>query len=113
MIKREVVEDVLLKIGIPANFDGFNYIADAIEIMEKDKNTKITTMYDEIGKKYETKGNNVERSIRHAFQVARECKNGLYDDVEHYIGFSNMTNASSLARLLLMVKREVVRDEKN
>lgn len=112
MIKREVVEDVLLKIGIPANLDGFNYVADAIEIMEK-KNTKMTIIYYEIGKKYETKGSNVERSIRHAFQVARECKNGLYDDVEHYIGFSNMTNASSLARLLLMVKREVVRDERN
>lgn len=112
MIKREVMEDVLLKIGIPANLDGFNYVADAIEIMEKES-TKITTMYDEIGKKYETKGRNVERSIRHAFQVARECKNGLHDDVEHYIGFSNMTNASSLARLLLMVKREVLKNERN
>lgn len=112
MIKREVVEDVLLKIGIPANLDGFNYVADAIEIMEKE-DIKMTTMYDEIGKKYETKGSNVERSIRHAFRVARECKNGLYNDVEHYIGFSTMTNASSLARLLLMMKREVVRDERN
>lgn len=107
MIGRNVVEDILLKIGIPANLNGFDYIADAVEILEKDRNTKITYLYYEVGRRHETKGSRVERSIRHAFQVARDCKGGLYEDVEHYIGFTNSTNASSLARLLLMAKREV------
>lgn len=105
MINRDVVEDILIKIGIPANLNGFDYIADAIEILDKEKNTKTTHLYHEVGKMHDTKWSCVERSIRHAFQVARS-KGKLHEDVERYIGYENKTNAASLAKLLLMAKRE-------
>lgn len=106
MIKRDAVEDVLLKIGISAGLKGFDYIVDAVEILDRDKNIKITCLYVDIAKKRETTGSRVERAIRHALQVARDCKTGPYEAVEHYIGFENPVNSASLYRLLLMIKRE-------
>lgn len=104
MIAREKVEDVLLEMGMPSNIAGFKYIIDAIEILSKDETAKTTWVYQLVANKHTTTVSCVERAIRHALQTVRT--KGNVDAIEHYIGFKNVANASSLHQLLLMVRRE-------
>ena len=103
----EKIEDALLAMGVPAGTKGFTYIADAIQIFdERGTNIQITKeLYPAVAKKNNTTPSRVERAIRHAFGVARDCR-GKYETVEHYIGFANCQNSSSLKQLHMMLKRE-------
>lgn len=105
-MKRETVEDVLLRIGIPAGLDGFKYIVDSMEIFEELGNNVGMTkaLYPGVAKRNNTKPTRVERSIRHALQTAR--KKGDPGAVERYIGVINTNNSSSLMQLYMILKRE-------
>lgn len=106
-MKREKIEDVLLKIGIPVRNKGFIYIVDAMEIFDE-KGILIGMnkgLYQIIAEKRGATSSKVERCIRHAFNVAR-VSNGDYEKVNHYIGFIHCTNTSSLRQLYMMLKRE-------
>lgn len=107
MINRKYVEDVLLKLGIPANIKGFKYITDAVMLLDEEewRNPKYTALYYTIGKMNGSTATRTERAIRHAFSVARSCK-GDYELVEHYIGFINCENSSSIASLYRTIKYE-------
>ena len=107
MINRKYVEDVLLKMGIPANIKGFQYITDAVMLLDKKEwcNPKYTALYYTIGKMNGSTATRTERAIRHAFSVARSCK-GDYELVDHYIGFINCENSSSIASLYRTIKYE-------
>lgn len=107
MINRKYVEDVLLKLGIPANIKGFKYITDAVMLLDEKewRNPKYTALYYTIGKLNGSTATRTERAIRHAFSVARSCK-GDYELVEHYIGFINCENSSSIASLYRTIKYE-------
>lgn len=64
---------MLRKIGIPANLKGYQYIRTAIIMAVKDMEvldgiTKI--LYPDIAKKYNSTTSRVERSVRHAIEVA-------------------------------------------
>lgn len=106
-MNRAKIEDVLLKMGVPAGIKGFAYIADAVEyIDEHGTDISVTKwLYPDIAKMRNTTASRVERAIRHAFEVARSCK-GDYEVVEKYIGFMNCTNFSSLVRLHMKLKQE-------
>lgn len=106
-MNRENIEDALLAMGVPAGIKGFNYIADAVEYIEKHGTDFSVTkeLYPEIAKRRGTTPSRVERAIRHAFEVARSGK-GDYEVVEKYIGFINCTNFSSLVMLHKRIKRE-------
>lgn len=106
-MNRAEIEDILLAMGVPAGIKGFNYIADAVEIFEE-RGTDISItkgLYPKIAEKNSTTPSRVERAIRHAFEIARSCK-GDYEVVNHYIGFINCKNSSSLKQLHMMLKRE-------
>ncbi len=62
-------------------------------------------LYPMVAKMNETTDRLVERAMRYAFAVARKCKES-YEEVDHYISFSNCDNTNSLKRLYLMLKRE-------
>lgn len=67
------VTNLLLEIGIPAHIKGYQYIRDGIMLSFYDKNmlhyiTKC--LYPTIAKKYKTTSSSVERTIRHAIEVA-------------------------------------------
>lgn len=101
------IEDALIAMGIPANIAGFDYIREAVLIVDKERmNIRWTGIYEQIGKKYGKRAYQVERSIRHAFNVARSEK-GVYDVVNHYIGFAATNNASSISLLYRTIKREM------
>lgn len=106
-MNREKIEDTLLTMGVPAGIKGFNYISDAIQIFdERGTDISITKeLYPSVAKKNSTTQSRVERAIRHAFTIARDCR-GKYETVEHYIGFANCQNSSSLKQLHMMLERE-------
>ena len=67
------VTNLLLEIGIPAHIKGYQYIREGIMLSYYDKNmlhyiTKC--LYPTIAKKYKTTSSSVERTIRHAIEVA-------------------------------------------
>ena len=105
------IEDALIAMGVPASISGFDFIKDAVLILDRDgMKVKWTGVYAEIGKKYGKSASKVERGIRHAFEVARSVR-GDYDSVNHYIGFSNTNNASSICLLYRTIKREMEEEQ--
>ena len=67
------VTNLILEIGIPAHIKGYQYIREGIMLSFYDKNmlhyiTKC--LYPTIAKKYKTTSSSVERTIRHAIEVA-------------------------------------------
>lgn len=106
---RRKIEDILIKIGIPVSVVGFDYITDAVLLISNNPRGKMMEIYEEIANKYNTKFSRVERSIRHAFSIARKSEN--VDTVSHYIGTSRKSK-DSLYQLKMMVEREV-EDEKD
>lgn len=67
------VTNLLLEIGIPAHIKGYQYIREGIMLSFYDKNmlhyiTKC--LYPTIAKNYKTTSSSVERTIRHAIEVA-------------------------------------------
>lgn len=103
---RMKIEDALLAMGIPAGIKGFNYIVDAVAILDAEewRDAKITALYYKVAKTNNTTLPKTERAIRFAFETAR--KKGEHNIVSHYIGFSNNGNSSSLKQLHMMLKRE-------
>lgn len=101
------IEDALIAMGIPASISGFDFIKEAVLILGRDgMKAKWKGVYAEIGKKYGKAPSQVERAIRHAFEVARSAR-GDYDAVNHYIGFAATNNASSISLLYRTIKREM------
>lgn len=67
------ITNILLEIGIPAHIKGYQYIREGIIMSFYDRNmlqyiTKF--LYPSIAKKYKTTSSSVERTIRHAIEVA-------------------------------------------
>lgn len=105
------IEDVLIEMGIPASISGFDFIKESVLILDRDgMKVKWTGVYAEIGEKRGKTVPQVERAIRHAFEVARSVR-GDYDAVNHYIGFSNTNNASSICLLYRTIKREMDKEQ--
>lgn len=63
---RKEINELLLKLGIPASLNGFDYIARAIELSVKQKMAMRKGIYTLIAEENGTKAQRVERSIRHA-----------------------------------------------
>ena len=105
------IEDALIAMGIPASISGFDFIKEAVLILDRDgMKVKWTGVYAEIGNKCGKSASKVERAIRHAFEVARSVR-GDYDAANHYIGFSNTNNASSICLLYRTIKREMEEEQ--
>lgn len=98
-MNRAKIEDVLLRMGIPAGIKGFAYIVDAVEyIDEHGTDISVTReLYPAIAKIRNTTASRVERAIRHAFWIARN--KGEKEEAERYIGFKNCENSNSIAML--------------
>lgn len=66
MSMKKEINELLLKLGIPASLNGFNYIARAIELTVNSKIPMCKGIYTLIAEECGTKAPRVERSIRHA-----------------------------------------------
>lgn len=81
------ITKILLEIGIPAHIKGYQYIREGIIMSFYDRNmlhyiTKF--LYPAIAKKYKTTSSSVERTIRHAIEVA--WSRGNIDTLEKVFG---------------------------
>ena len=73
MISKQKISKALHELGMPANLNGYAYIISAIEMCSQDQKLvrAITKqLYPDIAKIHNVKPQNVERTIRHAIQVA-------------------------------------------
>ena len=107
MMSRKKVEKSMLKIGIPAGYKGFQYIADAMMLLDEPewKDPKFTPLYEAIGRQYGVNGSRVERGIRYAFNMARKGKDES-DIIWQYIGHSGKTNVTALMMLHKVLQNE-------
>lgn len=67
------IEDILLRLGITANYKGYFYIVTAVELCLADReNLHLVTkyVYPKVAKLYHTNWRAVERSIRTAVKIA-------------------------------------------
>lgn len=107
---RNKVEDVLFDMGVPANHKGFDYIVDAMEVIEKEGCAVSATkaLYPAIAKMNKTAGTRVEKAIRYSLEYVYE--NGNQEVLEKYIGSVNRTNTPALVLLYRHLKREEERE---
>ena len=98
--------NALLKMGMPADLKGFQYIVDSMLLFEdkSHRNGKILTLYYMIGKMNDTTPSRVERAIRHAFEVV--LTKGNLKEVEKYLTTQNPTNGNLLHVLYLRLSQE-------
>lgn len=105
-MNRAKIEDVLLKMGVPAGVKGFNYIVDSVEIIEeKGEDIRIIGLYQAVADRNDSTSSKVERAIRYAFSTTRNKKENE-EAINYYIGLVDYGNASSLKRLHMLLKRE-------
>lgn len=81
------ITNILLDIGVPAHIKGYQYIREAILMAFYDRNllsyvTKF--LYPTIAQKYKTTSSSVERTIRHAIEVA--WRRGNVETLEEVFG---------------------------
>lgn len=83
------VTQICSYIGIPSNLIGYHFITSSIEEIKNTNNYRISVtkqLYPTIAKKFNTTSDSIERSIRHAIQVA--SKNPLFlNRLEKLLGF--------------------------
>ena len=106
------ITNILLEIGMPAHIKGYQYIREGIMMSFADQNmlhyiTKF--LYPTIAKKYHTSSSSVERTIRHAIEVA--WRRGNMETLEHVFGNTisanrgKPTNSEFMALLTDKLKR--------
>jgi hypothetical protein len=98
--------NALVEMGMPADIKGFQYIVDAMCLFEEKewRNGKTTVLYYKIGEINGVKPQNVERSIRHAFEVT--LTKGYLEAVKKYLSFECTTNGSQLHLLYIRLKQQ-------
>jgi len=106
-MKRELVEKVLMEMGMPVKLKGFKYITDAVMLLDTPewRNPKWTAMYYKIAAMNQDSASKVERAIRNAFATTRNRVSD-YEKIEHYIGFTNCENSNSITFLYMNLKKE-------
>lgn len=106
-MKKQKIEDVMDKIGVPECAKGYEYILEALMMMDDPKweNTKWMKVYEEIGKRFGKTGKQVERSIRYCFDVARKNSGEEYD-IKYYLGSICGGNHRTLKHFYKILKRE-------
>lgn len=94
--------NALIKMGMPADIKGFQYIVDAMCLFNADYST--TALYSVVAQKNNTTSSRVERAIRHAFCVA--LKDGVPGYVDKYLTRNHATNGNLLHVLYLRLSQE-------
>ena len=87
-IREREITQVMLAMGIPANIKGYQYLREGILLSMDDMEmvNYITKMlYPSIAKRYNTTSSRVERSIRHAIDVA--WNRGSIGNIEKIFGY--------------------------
>ena len=112
---REVIEQLLLDVGVPSNLSGHRYLVATIELcMEHvdDHPAATKVIYPTVAKEYNTTASKVERALRHAIEVA--WSRGDWDALSRYFGNTvnpmsgRPTNSEFMWRLANVVLQTIV-----
>ena len=105
-MRRNEIEKIMLKAGIPIRLKGFRYIADVMELYDNGwYDSTITFVYLKVAKERNVTEGSVERAIRSALSITREhpCIH-----TEKYLG-TVTGNTSALKHLYCMIPCEADR----
>lgn len=83
------ITDIMHEIGVPSHIQGFKYLREAIILAVKDNdvvNAMTKELYPQVASTFCTTPARVERSIRHAIEVAWE--RGDLDTLQRFFGYS-------------------------
>ena len=96
---RKKIIDELIALGVPVGVFGFEYIVDAIELIQDKewRDGKIVALYYEISKKNNVPSTRVERCIRSALESA--LKNDASEELKMYLKAQEPTNRNILHAL--------------
>lgn len=109
------VTDLLLLLGIPANIKGFTYLKYSLSYLLKDENFERLSMskflYPNVAKEFKTTSSRVERSIRHAIEIA--LSKGTIDEHPEIFGTvaDKITNSQFVHALKVYLKRQISKVE--
>ena len=102
-MEKRKVEDILDKLNIPIDNFGYKYLISALEIYQKDINTKITLVYRQVAKRNNSTSSRVERAIRH-------CISSNEEEIKKFFNVNyDITNK----RFIALLNREVERRKWN
>ena len=101
-----MVTDVIHEIGVPAHIKGYQYLREAIILTINDMemiNAVTKVLYPEVAKKFDTTPSRVERSIRHAIEVAWD--RGDIEVLQKYFGYtvSNIKGKPTNSEFIAMI----------
>lgn len=105
-LKKVDIEEKLMRIGVPAGYSGFEYIADYVLLYFNEKMTeeKMNVMYMTIAKLHNVSIYNVERNIRFVLNASREiAKESL---MNYYFG-TIKENRHSLQHFVKMIQIDI------
>lgn len=77
---------LLLKVGVSPDLSGYHYLVEAISTtkdacLNGNVNYKLTSLYADIGKKFDTTASRVERCMRHAVEKAFTINSPLLHEI--------------------------------
>lgn len=84
-----LVTEIIHQIGVPAHIKGYHYLREAILLSVQDQeyiNSVTKLLYPTVAKKFSTTSSRVERTIRHAIEVAWD--RGDVDVLTNYFGYT-------------------------
>lgn len=102
-----VVTEMLHKIQIPISIKGYRYIKSAMRLLHKDINYQdglVKFLYADVAKEHKSTYSRVERSIRHAIEVAWRDGRDSFKDVFGFEMKSRPTNGEFLSALYDVIR---------
>ena len=101
--------NALIEMGMPANIKGFQYIAEAMELISTEVRWRpgtgnVTRLYQKLAEIYGDTPSRVERAIRHAFSIVLTRRN--LKTAEKYLDLQNTTNGNLLTVFFLRLSQE-------
>ena len=109
------VTDILHQIGVPAHFNGYQFLGYAILLTMNEPeyiNAVTKRLYPEIAKKNGTTASRVERAIRHAIEVAWD--RGDVDTLNSYFGYTihNLRGKPTNSEFIAMIADKMRLDKR-
>ena len=110
MKRKEMIERMLRRLGVPVHIKGYDYLVDAISLMCDDdtyKSAITKRLYPDIAKKNKTTQSRVERAIRHAIEVGMKRADNEYLEEIFSYSYSSERGKPTNAEYIACLSREL------
>lgn len=110
MKRKEMIERMLRRLGVPAHLKGYDYLVDAVSLMYEDdtyKSAITKRLYPDIAKKNKTTASRVERAIRHGVEVSMKRGDTKYLEEIFSYTYSSEKGKPTNAEYITCLSREL------